>query len=172
MESETPPAQVGENPTQNMSTSYTAHALIGQRVPEALITTPKHNDGCEHQLAPDDHFHARATDIPRSAKHCPHCGKPVRIVESKSLFDYWDEPPDGLTFVQQDKYESDERVGYVFVGAIFSSDGCDDSGVGGKAKLDNGVELGIAKDRVREFLQPLGLWDEAEFGLWAVFQIS
>lgn len=134
-----------------MSTTFVANAIIGSRVLKSANVVTTQDRGCSHaQLL--------------GARFCPECGKATVVKRTRKLINE-DDLPEGFTLV------SAFDDGTVFVGVIVaknSLDDCIDLGeLDGATRLDS-AELVKAKQRVREFLEPLGVWNEKEYGLWAV----
>lgn len=132
-----------------MSTTYTAYAGLGVKIPKSKIISPSRNLSCDHEIG--------------SHKFCPECGRKADWSEEVRKFDPDEDAPKGLTFVQ-DGYEDTEAV-YVFGTCVESEDG------GNMIQCD-AITVGAAGDRVSRFLKPLGLWNAAQFGLWAVQDVS
>ena len=97
-------------------------------------------------------------------KFCPECGKkPWKLIQ-KPIKD-WDECDQKLGKFKV-HFSTDQQ--YAVVG-VLATDlvriGYDDKEIS-FAKLPSDIEK--QKQEIKEFLEPLGLWDEEKFGMWSV----
>lgn len=135
-----------------MSTSYTAYAVIGVRVPFQALFRRVVYVHTEHP-------------VPEGAKYCPECGKEARIVEDEPIWDddfqiggfpiyeTWDEQwaVFGIAARDRDYYRKDEQKA-------------------GRFKRLEPVEIAETLARLKDALGPL--WDESTLGLHAVLGVS
>lgn len=140
-----------------MSVDHTAHAIIGVRIDARRLYESKSVRGCEHER----------TD---GATFCSVCGRPVWEIGRLSIPDFF---PDGRPRLAG----WDIIVGYsnvedsptdAFVGVMAKAGWNGDSGI---QKL-TGRGISAISEGLKASLEPLGLWDENWFGLWAVLYTS
>ena len=137
-----------------MGYSATACAVIGLKIDNNKLYTTKRVRGCGHDLGEN-----------KKAKFCPECGEPT-----------WDE--DRVPIVGYDPDDFDTDGGQVFAGykLVMPNGESDDAFLAGLVLTDDEKGYGFAdevdfshiKAHMKKTLLPLGLWDEKEFGLWAI----
>ncbi len=129
-----------------MSATWSATALIGVKVRGSSLYTTSVHPGCNCFAA-----------VP-GAKFCPQCGKPAlrSVKQPIAEYDEGKKTVCGLPVV--------EAEGYWYVAALLLSTTDYRQG-----EFVNFTEtFDEMRHRLRAALQPLGLWQEATFGLWAV----
>lgn len=139
-----------------MGVDFTAYAAIGVliRRGDALVATKTRV--CHHGDAP-------------GASYCPVCGKPMWTTEQRlrprlaALSDSY-RPPQGAMVLLP---TAQERSDFVVTARLARADARDD----GCARVEVG-DVALERERLRGFLEPLGLWDESKFGMWAVAYVS
>lgn len=129
--------------------SYKAYAVLGIRLNE--------NECCkERKEAPCSH------NIPSGSAFCPHCG--VKN-EMKTRFD-----PiicEESEFPENVEMHDDTSGEMRFIGyGISARDGADWDGMLFK---DDTVSQ-QARQTLKDFLEPLGLWKEDRFGVWVILR--
>jgi hypothetical protein len=172
-----------------MSTSADAVAVIGCRIPAQKLYCKKkkmHHALCEHRnsfLYGDEWRVKKAATLNQSkcpaqitTKHCPECGKPA-FVEVVTMVDGIE-----IDYDEEQKCHTlnglplfGERRGFPFavVGTTFAHSHTggypDNHYTDGMQLLPTDIEE--AKKKCKVVLEPLGLWDEDNFGLWAVAEL-
>ncbi len=139
-----------------MGVDWTAHAVIGCRLERGAVYHKVRYRGCEHYEEP-------------GAVFCPVCGKKMweERLEMRPEFDAVDErKAPGLLLVRA----TDEKH-FVLAAVSAMSNGSRQANDPGFASLD-ATSVEQMRHACREFLRPLGLWDESRFGLWAVLHCS
>lgn len=133
-----------------MGADYYAKAAIGVMLPWERLHRRERVRQCEHDL------------LVSGAQFCAVCGKPAWAEEDVPVAGY--DPDKGvlLGFKVYDGTDGEFSVVAV-VGARANEDKA-------MAKLPD--DLPAEKARLRAALEPLGLWDEAAWGLWAVLHCS
>lgn len=141
-----------------MSVSYSSYAVIGVKIdPKKLVITEKvRNCSCE------------VKNIEKK-KFCSSCGKKVFVEEDTYIPQYDD-----------DAHKKDFPFYYSLCGfpLIYNTDNidafvaficceCDDYNDNPFSDLSN-INIEEVKTKMREKLEPMGLWNEENFGLWAV----
>lgn len=144
-----------------MGADFRAYAVIGLRVDEErLYGPPKKVKAFEH-------------NHPEDWEVDPRTGKKLWYEERPPLADY-------------DPQGTEKILGYKVVTGTWTGRGRDAyiclhfagnrtySNGGQKDDLDllNLPELQQSKEKMKEALSPLGIWNEKEFGLWAVLYCS
>ena len=139
-----------------MSTSYTAYAVIGVVVSKA------------HLYRVEVHHHSEKSGhaVPEGALFCPVCGKEAYYRTMEPLFDEikWCVGPFGLI----SSYEDDR----VALGYNATEPGYYYHEKDKEWRSMPLPDINELKDRLRFYLEPLGLWDESTFGLHAILHIS
>ena len=154
-----------------MSAVYYAYAVIGVRLlPEQFVTKDvRPVRGCEHKFDSD---------------FCPLCGSP-KWKERKISFDalVTDEGDDELDVFHgiPVSYDTDDRHVYLGITAKITDEGCGpdiatQSGRGpefvGLSRTTTKISVEQIREKLKSVLEPLGIWDEKSFGLWAVLYCS
>ena len=137
-----------------MGVDYYASAVIGCEVTGKLHVTVL-KPRCSHVNAP-------------GAKFCAECGVATAPIEVKEPIPGYTDESDQIGELALVHTTDDERT---FVGVQSRAESLRRSGFGGVTKLPF-VEVLGAYHRVKAVLEPLGLWDEASFGLWSVLYCS
>jgi hypothetical protein len=136
-----------------MGFDYDARAVIGAAVPAARLFETARARCCQH---PEP-----------AGKFCPECGKPAWKDERRPVAAYQvdDETGEwslaGLPVVRSGLDDAS-----VYVGAATELATSWNGDVSKVLPLSESVEA--IRARVRGALEPLGLWDEGRFGLWAL----
>lgn len=103
-------------------------------------------------------------------KFCPHCGKDSRDVENEVPIAGYD-PDEGVINTRSGPvrvaWTTDQKR--MFAGFVAKAD---DHYSDGASMMPSSPGLVAPADWVREALEPLGLWDPATFGLWALLYCS
>jgi hypothetical protein len=132
-----------------MSTNYTAHAIIGVKLPLWRMYRTKTVRVCSHELPPD-------------AQYCPKCGKPAYQIDSEAIYSDFNNTLGQLTVVLPTEQE------YAIVGlAHCEVDAYDEP---------EGIELlpllpGMYETIERE-LRKYELWDGQSIRLYSVLDCS
>ena len=143
-----------------MGADYSAHAVVGVRLrPSQFVTkTEKRSPGCSHSF--DSGF-------------CPECGAKKEIIRKVTTDALEGEPTfEGMLVTYGTESE------FVYIGHCsthesgtaeepYSNGGPDDA----FAKL-TGENVEQIRDDLKSRLEPLGLWDARDFGLWTVLHCS
>lgn len=139
-----------------MGASWSSYTFVGVRldVSKLYVEVEKEVPGCEHAN-------------PETAKFCSTCGKPARVkkvVESADL-----ERLPGVEVVYGTYDERGRQHRQVFVARKKDLTCADDRDYFKRLDVTDGVE---AKAFLQQLLEPYGLWDEKEFGIWNVLYCS
>ena len=141
-----------------MGYSARAHAIIGIRIDNRKLWTQVGKKACSHA-------------IPKNSKFCPECGvKNIIVPEKKPIKGY---------------EKGDGDYGTV-AGFKLGSDGCENepefiAGFDPETGSSNGGEpsafspipdIAKIKADMKSKLEPLGLWNEKAFGIYAVLYAS
>jgi len=131
-----------------MSMTHHAAAIVGCKVDETKIFFKDSVRSCEHQL-PLDH----------NAIFCPACGRKLWKQKDVTIpqYDYHDGSISGFRVIR-DYYED---VAYI-AGELTEIDNCEripQLGI-------NTDDCNAIRSRLKLTLEPLGLWNEKEFGIW------
>ncbi len=136
-----------------MSVSFTAYAAIGCKVPVEKTRKIVKIRGCKHEIVIADQ------------RNCPYCGAVTWTSSVESIFPLNDMEEiivgEGLEAV----FSTDQEE------LIIAALSVEASSYSGESEMVT-IEQKPYRDRVRLFLEPLGLWDESLFGLWAVSYVS
>lgn len=147
-----------------MSTVFYAEAVIGMAITEDKLFIEKPYPNCEHK-------------IPDGAKYCPTCGQLAVKMLSEPAVDLGIKFNHDVYEYMCDWEEALERKGWsivktqednMIIGIAAKSD--DDYG-----NFTNMVEISNLenlKQQLKDYFEPLGLWDESSFGLWSVMTVS
>lgn len=143
-----------------MTCNARAHACIGVLVPRSKLYHQAERRGCGHPLSRE------ASGV--IASHCVHCGAPLWLVRSEPIDGY--DPEQGTLWGLHCKQVGADvcLVSPVVLHALVGDD-CEESSVH-LPLADDAVML--ARKRLREALEPLGLWDRSAFGLWCCAEVS
>ncbi len=142
-----------------MGVDYSAKAVIGCRISGSDTKTTKQVRGCKHSIPT------------KKVKFCPECGKPAWEEEDVILpffreavhDDYKDQPKLATDF---GFFQSTDNEHFVVGYGLIVSDR--DGGIDSMTVPD----LEGTKQECKEVLEPLGLWDESQFGLWVICYCS
>lgn len=135
-----------------MGVDYEAYAIIGIPVRVSHFKEFKVVKAFEH-------------NYPETMKYCPNTGKALWVTH-EHYTDAIDEDGvgdcklNGIPLLRTDYYDEEDNF---FVVALQVSTDCGDE----MAEFDP-KEIKAKKKEIKEVLEPLGLWDESKFGLWAV----
>lgn len=129
-----------------MGYDYYAASIVGCRVPATKIAaTLKTACGCDRVDR-------------RQPKFCPACGKPYDLVTVVEVEGYDGEKFRGLDVIcGQDRMDGD-----VYIGLRCEFDN------GGEPVYYSPAAVQDCVEKVREVLEPCGLWDADQFGVWCV----
>ncbi len=148
-----------------MGVSVSVYGILGVRIPDRdRLYSSRRTRGCSHALP---YYGA--------GKFCPTCGKPVWEGEDVPVDGYDDgretgsEPTLGGLDVLSTSSENQSREAFVCSLQLQLGDPMYGGWVSGLAadRAELADVAGAAKE-LRELLEPLGLWDEKEFGFWVV----
>ncbi len=145
-----------------MGASVQCYAAVGVKVPKSKLYKSRRQRGCSHlQLGSFGGF-------------CSQCGKPIWVGEDARI-DGLHENNGGNLFligfpVIMPGYDSSKDEAIVCVYLVQTED---DPMCGGWAAtrqkmLEDPVALDEREARFRKVLETLGLWDESQYGLWAI----
>ncbi len=132
--------------------TYTAHTILGIRLDCHDLYYTKDVDGCIHK---------------HNSNFCPECGAPVFSLERLPI-DGFDEAGDTLAgFEIHYTYEDlpvvvGEELGEAREGDSLTT----------VSNIPDSKHVETVKTKLREVLEPAGLWDEEKFGLWTVLRIG
>jgi hypothetical protein len=127
-----------------MGVDYTAYALIGVKLDKTKCYREVATPGCACAKAIEE------------AKFCPQCGKPAL----KKLRDDFPTRPNAVICSTDDKE--------IFFAVAWARDGYREECLPLRSDSSHRESMAWARD----FLEPLGLWDETRFGLHAVLYCS
>jgi len=130
-----------------MGTQINSYAGIGVLVDNPHVTIRERS--CSHV-------------IPERAKYCPACGKEA-ITEYTKLHEALTDIPENFKHI----ISTDEQEHFVFIVSIDT-----DWEFGSNGISINLEEITALKAKLKEYLDPHGLWDEEEFRLWVVNYVS
>jgi len=143
-----------------MSIHYTTIALIGVELDINKLYQPVKERGCQHE-------------IPLSGgNYCCICGKPIWIKYNRVIepFADADSPGEFLEWLVYQRLELVVSSSYddrVFLGLQAS---CRNWNKEVEMMSLEHVEIAQIRQSLQQFLEPLRLWDEAKFGLWAIMK--
>lgn len=135
-----------------MSVRYIAIAAIACRIPTKKARVRTHKKGCHHPV------------ISEMAEYCSTCGMPrwMPSMEWKIKFDDNRITLDGqlkIIIVPDDMY-------------IYAAHS-EVSNYNEPNKIDiDKVDIRYYRSRIKDVLLPLDLWDEEQFGVWAILDVS
>ena len=140
-----------------MGVDFYAHAILGVRVRRSQLFRTTTMRGCAHPQG-------------QGLRYCPECGAAQRAYVEEPIAGYnRNQATIGDAHVYFDRNDDDGScLAYIYHIAASSSS----SRGGGHAGCHLSKELDAAKERLQKLLQPLGLWVEGNYGLWAVLQAS
>lgn len=131
-----------------MSTTYHAAAILGCRIDESKIFFKKEIRTCDHPLSDNN------------PKFCSECGKSVFLMVDTAIdeYDYSDQTLSGLRVFGN--YVSDQVIIAVDSSIVDSEEWI-------STRIDPDHTIG-SHSYLKEVLEPLGLWDEKQFGIWCM----
>ncbi len=143
-----------------MGTSYSAKAVIGCEITGKLFYEATEAVPCAHNPT-------------IGVAYCPMCGKKqyeptwklvdaAKWADDESLILVGDLPVVFAGYLGNKAHEL-----RAFVGIVATSDSYNDYAT----RLD-GKDLAQWRDLVKQQLEPIGMWDESTFGLWAVLSVG
>jgi len=128
-----------------MGYDYYAASIVGCRVPATkIVGTFKTACGC-----------SRVSGC-QQPKFCPACGAPYELVEVVEVEGYDGEKFRGLGVI----VGLDGERGDFFIGLLRNIDS------GSRPRCYRSDEVDGCAEKVRSVLEPCGLWDADEFGVW------
>ena len=134
-----------------MGCSYTAYTVIGCRVLKDKLYNERQVKAFDHNFGEDMKFD-------------PQTGKPLWRTEQTLVNGDIDLDGNfGEFSAVTDNPEDDE---FYYIGVESSASPSWDHG-DGPVKMDN-PDLDKIRSSIKAYLEPFGLWDEAEFGIWTV----
>lgn len=137
-----------------MSVSFSAIAVIGCRVNPDLMKKNIKIRGCSHTVIGIE-----------NVSFCHHCGKPIWIERQDWIFNQDRMTLEGLEVVASTDFKE------IFVcGAVTSTSG--DEQDPSSLSLNDISDTDTMKSQVKLVLDKYGLWNEHQWGLWAVAYIS
>ncbi len=144
-----------------MRTTYHAAAVVGCRVDRSKVFILEDVRLCSHPL-PSMETQRLRMDV----NFCPICGKKLWSKEYKSIpqYDFVDETICGLRVVSNEY--NDEVYIAAEVAEIDTHLDYD-----GKSISPHGIDTTV-RERIKAILEPIGLWNEEEFGIWVVMWCS
>jgi len=125
-----------------MGYDYRAVSIIGCRVPAHKIV-PVYKTACGCQL------------LGYSPKFCPSCGKPYSLEARVDVEGLDDDRFRGLAVIEHDSY--------CYIGLLRRRVTDDDNPV-----LATAAQVLDCVNRVQGVLQPCGLWDASQYGVWTI----
>lgn len=145
-----------------MGVDWRAKAIIGCRIPLHKLskTEQVRGCGCPYLQRSDVNF-------------CPQCGAPAQKTETSPI-EEWDEDNKTLFGYMYDDHGSNSI--WAFFGPYIVSTESNRAGGDGSHCVKHpdapGDAVTCARHWCRNKLKPVGLWDEKEFGLWAMLYAS
>jgi hypothetical protein len=139
-----------------MGADYYSKSFIGQKVDEEKLRIPVVKAGCSHKNGP-------------KVKFCPECGNKAWITVNESEIDLEDlAEKSGLELI----YSTNSDETFLAFPEHYAKSGSSNCGeeLDFKPLSDNAVK--DAKDALKTILEPLKLWNEADFGLWTILYCS
>lgn len=137
-----------------MGVSYYVYQIVGCRILESKLMRPQTVRKCK-------------CAVEGTPKFCPSCGKEFLVKDLVPMPGY--EPHEklcGLQVVAGNDVYKDRRI---YVGLNMKSGGGYHNEDEIRCDITN---LPALKEQVKAVLEPLGLWDEAQFGVWSVLYCS
>lgn len=134
-----------------MSANWSAYAVVGCEVTGKLfqkVIVP----GCRH------------TQLPSSAPFCSQCGNPSNRIEKHPISGYNNDTAKIGTFSVVSSTDSRRQ----FVGLTIEAEDDDRT----SARMQALPDFATIKAALHTVLEPMGLWTEESFGLWAVLRCS
>lgn len=131
-----------------MGVDYTAYTIIGSRVSRAALYRLEQRQVCEHV-------------IPEQFAYCPECGQQRLVTVKTPLYDERSETINGLQVILIAETED------AYIAQWYRKTDMYDEPA--RAFVPNQEH---AMKSVQVALEPLGLWDEQQFGLWTVLEAS
>lgn len=139
-----------------MSVDYYQHLIIGCKIDINKIKIPERVRNCDCDIQNID-----------TIKYCPECGRAAWVDSWKAIEGY-DETDYPATFLNMPLvYDTDEANCWV---AIQKQDLKDD--ISSSIKFKNIEDIEALKKEIKSKLEPIGLWNEEDFGIWAIQNIS
>ncbi len=138
-----------------MGVDIYSRAIIGQKLNHTKLNRNTLVNDCGH-------------NPPKTSKFCPECGQPAWVQRNQPVVDLNEISPDIELVYTTDENEVLVALKDHYVSTGTSRGGGDDSG---RMPLSNDA-VEKSRKKLREILEPYDLWDEKEFGLWAVQSCS
>ncbi len=137
-----------------MSVSFRAYAAIGCKVPVEKAKKLVQHRGCGHEI------------VIEGQKNCPFCGAPTWVESVEWIFPL-DNNEEIIVGDLEAIFSTDQEELIVAALSVEASSYYD-----GSTMTTIDLRIDTYREQVRLFLEPLGLWDESLFGLWAVPYVS
>ena len=151
-----------------MGVSVSVYGVLGVRIPDRnRLYQSRQTRGCSHPLP----YYSCG-----DSRFCPTCGKPIWLGEDVPVTGYddgretgKDESLGGFAVLSTSSSMHESREAFVCFKVVTVSDpmygGWASSLVAGPP---NWSVIDDANEALQDLLEPLGLWDEKEFGFWVV----
>lgn len=139
-----------------MSTQRHAALVVGVKIDKSKVFVDTRIRGCRHPI------HGICP-----GNFCNQCGNQIWINGTTIIPEYEDEDEITLAGVQVFSDDNDTMiVGERSITVGFYTD------QGTSGMMPQGADSDLYKERLREKLEPLGLWDQEKFGTWIIMWTS
>jgi len=148
-----------------MGADYSSYAVVGVEIDQSKLFTTEKVRGCKCDMG----------DVnPETTKFCPLCGKEVWKEEETPIPAYNEDADSGPFYRCLGPYMLVFTTDYrrCFAGVILCGPADGDRGDEDALMAELPYDLKSIRDEMRRQLEPLGLWQEDKFGLWAVQHCS
>ncbi|KKN99069.1 hypothetical protein LCGC14_0143160 [marine sediment metagenome] len=136
-----------------MSTTYHAAAVVGCRIPKSKIFLTEKVRECEHNI-PESRI--------KDDEFCAKCGKPLWVTLHKTIPEYNRDMNTLCTFRVFD-IEWEDFITVAGPGAVSEvANDCE------KPSQLIHLPASDVRKRMERGLEKIGLWDDNEFGIWAI----
>ena len=136
-----------------MGVDYYAYAFIGQKINKQKMNKDVLTAGCNHQN-------------PGTANFCSVCGKRAFTVTQQPVIDF--ESLKGISAIES----TDNEEIFLALNHHQVKSGTSRGGENLAFRILDSKAVEEAKTVLKELLEPYGLWDEKQFGLWTVLYCS
>lgn len=146
-----------------MSVNFTATALIGVELDKSKTYKMIKERGCEHK--------------PSENKFCAECGEPMWnerevVIEELRMLDDDDKCYSDEVILEDYQLAFTTDQNRVFLGKQASTYGDDEAKMIALPYTSEARMIAHIRKTLMNFLEPLNLWDETKFGIWAIAYAS
>ncbi len=134
-----------------MATEISTYYVIGCEVDPSKISTKSMVRNCECSY-----------DVKENMSFCPKCGRKAWL-------------PDGSKYIDGYDISNDTFCGFrvLYTNDKKNTEKCwiadEVNRIEGDTKIfSSALDLSFCKEKLKKVLEPVGLWDEAKFGIWIV----